>query len=122
MYLRRRTYTPRLNGGGGINIRQLREEHENVLDEMKEFDRWNSFINILVVVVWVCSIVLPNIKRMFKDYNFNSRENDGGGINMRQLREEHENLPNEMNEFDRTTTVGATPRRNDGGGIIARRA
>ncbi|CAG8758279.1 3216_t:CDS:2, partial [Funneliformis caledonium] len=59
---RRRTYTPRRNDGGGVNMRQLRGEHENLLGEMREFDRWNSFINILVVVAWVCSIVLPNIK------------------------------------------------------------
>ncbi|CAG8713925.1 4487_t:CDS:2, partial [Funneliformis mosseae] len=45
----------------------ITREHENLPDEMKEFDRWNSFINILVVVVWVCSIVLPNIKLKIQD-------------------------------------------------------
>ncbi|CAG8649578.1 2722_t:CDS:2 [Funneliformis mosseae] len=32
-------------------MRQLREENVNLLNEMRNFDRWNSFINILVIVV-----------------------------------------------------------------------
>ncbi|CAG8647170.1 5359_t:CDS:2, partial [Funneliformis caledonium] len=42
--------TPRRNDGGGVNMRQLSEEHENLLGEMREFDRWNS----LTFSWWLC--------------------------------------------------------------------
>ncbi|CAG8543305.1 16852_t:CDS:2 [Funneliformis caledonium] len=60
-------------------MRQLREEHENLLDEMKEFDRWNSFINILVVVVWVC-IKIQDIQSIDDEEPATPRRNDNGGI------------------------------------------